>query len=51
MVCQDDQMCAALKAEIDSVVHRVQAIWNKNSTTEDWGILLVDAKNAFNEIN
>ena len=51
MTCQGDQLCAGLKAGIDGVIHGVQALWDENSTTENWGFLLVDAKNAFNEIN
>ena len=51
MVCQDDHLCSGLKAGIDGVVHEVQDIWYEKSTTEDWGFLLVDAKNVFNEIN
>ena len=51
MACQDDQLHAGLKAGIDGVIHGVQALWDKKSTMEDWGFLLVDAKNAFNEIN
>ena len=50
-VCQDDQMCTGLKELIDGTVQEVQAIWYINLTTEDWGFLLVDAKNAFNKIN
>ena len=42
MEYQDDQLCAGLKAVIDSAIHGVQDIWYKNSTTEDWGFLLVD---------
>ena len=51
MSCQYDQMCAGLKAGIDGAVHGVQDIWDENSTTEYWGLLIVDAKNAFNDIN
>ena len=51
MVCQDDQMCAGLKAGIDGAIYGVQDLWDKKLTTEDWGFLLVDANNAFNEIN
>ena len=32
------------------MIYRVQTLWDKNSNTKDWGFLLVDAKNAFNEI-
>ena len=34
-VCQDDYMCAGLKAVIDDSVHGVQSIWDENLTTED----------------
>ena len=51
MACQYDQMCAGLKAGIDGAIHRVQALWYKNSSTEEWVFLLVDANNSFNEIN
>ena len=51
MACQDDQMCDRLKARIDGTVHGIQAIWDKNLTTEDWGYVLVDTKKLFNEIN
>ena len=46
--CQDDQLCARLKAVIDGAVHRVQYIWDAKLSTENWGFLLVDAQNAFN---
>ena len=51
MACQDDQLCAGLKAGIDGVIHRVQALLDENPTTDYWGLLLIDAKNVFNEIN
>ena len=38
--CQDDQLCAGLKAGIDGDVHGVQNIWDANSSTEDWGFML-----------
>ena len=49
--CQDDKLCARLKAGIEGAVHRVQSIWDSNSFTKNWVFLLVDAKNTFNEIN
>ena len=51
MVCQDDQLRAILKAEINSAVLSVQAIWDENSTTKDWVFFIIDANNMFNEIN
>ena len=51
MARQDDQLCAGLNAGFDGAIHEVQALWGENSTTEDWGFFLVDAKNTFNNIN
>ena len=46
MECQDDQLCAEIKAGIDITFHGVQDIWYEKSTTEDWGFLLVDTKTS-----
>ena len=51
MACQDYHLCARLKAGINGAIHGVQALWCDNLSTEEWGFLLVDAKNAFNKIN
>ena len=51
MACQDGLLCAGLKTGIDGAVHGVQAIWDENPTTQDWGFLIVDANNAFKDIN
>ena len=51
MACQDGQLCDRLKAVINGVVHQVQAIWDENSTREDWRFLLVDTRNVFKNIN
>ena len=36
IVGQDDHLCARLRVVIDGAVHRVQAIWDANSSTDDW---------------
>ena len=51
IMCHNGHLCNRLKEGINGAVHGVQAIWVKNLTTEDWGFLLLDAKNRFNEIN
>ena len=50
-VCHDDQLCDSLKSGVDGYVHGFQAILCGKSSTEDWGLLPVDAKNVFNKIN
>ena len=51
MACQDDQLFAGLKAGIDGAIHGVQAVRDKNWSTEEWDFLIVDAKKTFNDIN
>ena len=51
MVCQDDQLCSGFKVVTNDAIHRVQALWDKKLSAEEWGVLLVYAKNAFKKIN
>ena len=37
MACQDDQLCARLKAVMNITIHGVQALWDKNLSSEEWG--------------
>ena len=49
--CGSEQLCAGLKAGIEGGVHAASAFWDENAKKEDTGFLLIDAKNAFNEMN
>ena len=40
---RDDQLCAGLRAGIDRSVYEVQALWENNTSRNNWGFLLVDA--------
>eukprot|EP00957_Ditylum_brightwellii_P140701 10717563-Ditylum_brightwellii.AAC.1 len=51
MVCSTHQLCSGLKAGIEGTIHAMRQLWDDNSEEDSWGILLVDARNAFNEIN
>ena len=48
--CQGYHLCSGLKAGVYGTVHGVQAIGETKLALEDWGFILVDAKNAFNNI-
>eukprot|EP00957_Ditylum_brightwellii_P100489 7660363-Ditylum_brightwellii.AAC.1 len=50
-VCSTHQLCLGLKASIKGAIHAMKQLWDNNSEEDSWGILLVDAKNAFNKIN
>jgi hypothetical protein len=49
MACKTDNLCGGLHGRIDGVIHAVQSMWDTHRMEEDWGFLLIDAKNAFNE--
>ena len=51
IACGKDQLCAGLEAGIDGAAHAMRQLWEENEGDDEWGFLLVDARNAFNEIN
>ena len=44
ILCQDDQMCARLKAVTNRAIHRVQALWEETFSTKECFFLLVAKK-------
>ena len=49
--CGIDQVCAGLEAGIEGSIHAINKLWGEHEEEEEWGFLLVDARNAFNEGN
>ena len=50
--CGTDQLSCGLEAGIEGSIRHVRSLWEENSDSEDpWGVLLIDARNAFNEGN
>jgi hypothetical protein len=49
--CAADQLCSGLEAGIEGAIHTSQIIWDQHSAEDNWGFLLNDARNAFNESN
>ena len=49
--CGIDQLCAGLEAGIEGGIHAIKELWKQHEQEEEWGFLLVDAPNAFNELN
>ncbi len=47
--CGTQQLCAGLKCGIEGAIHTASDLFHTHEG--DWGILMVDAKNAFNSIN
>ena len=46
--CDSDQLCAGLKASVNSAVHAVSEVWVEADQDELNGFLVIDAENAFN---
>ena len=34
---------------VEGGIHAVRLLWQKHAQEEDWGFLLIDTRNAFNE--
>ena len=49
--CGRDQLCAGLPAGVEGGIRAAQEMRESHSQEEEWGFLLVDASNAFNEVN
>ena len=47
--CRTEHICIGLEARIEGGIHTVRLLWQKHAQEEDWGFLLIDVLNAFNE--
>eukprot|EP00957_Ditylum_brightwellii_P199900 15239000-Ditylum_brightwellii.AAC.1 len=49
--CGADQLCSGVQARIEERIHAMGLLWEEFGEEEGWGILLMDAWNAFNKLN
>ena len=49
--CGTEQLAGGVEVGIEGAIHAARLQWAQHSQEEDWGFLLIDARNAFNEEN
>ena len=49
-MCEISQLSAGIRAGIEGAIHAINDIFNEHGD-EGWGVLMVDASNAFNSVN
>ena len=50
--CGMDQLCSGLEAGIKGGIYHTRSMWDAHvDDDQPWGILMIDARNAFNEGN
>ena len=49
--CGTDKVCRRVEAGIKGGIQKMRLLWEQNTHEEDWGFLLIDACNTFNEEN
>ena len=50
--CGTDQLYSGLEARIEGGIHHARSMWDAHvDDDQPWGILMIDARNAFNEGN
>ena len=49
--CGTEQLFRGVDAGIEGGMHAMRLLWAQHSQEEDWGFLLIDVWNAFNEEN
>ena len=47
--CGTKQLAGGVEVGIEGAIHAARLQWTQNSQEEEWGFLLIDARNVFNE--
>jgi len=52
LACGSDQLCAGLQAGIEGAIHGMNELFSAHQDQcTGWGMLILDAANAFNSLN
>ena len=49
--CRTEQLTEGVEAGIEGALYATRLQWTQHSQEEEWGFLLIDVRNAFNEEN
>ena len=49
--CGTTQLAGGMEAGIEGAIHAMRILWEEHKKEEDWGLLLIDVRSAFNEEN
>ena len=49
--CGTTQLAGGMETGIEGAIHAMRVLWEEHKHEEDWGFLLIDAHNVFNEEN
>ena len=49
--CRTTRLAGGVEAGIESAILAMVVLWEEHNQEEDWGFLLIEARNAFNEEN
>ena len=49
--CRTEQLAEGVEEGIEGAIHSMRLLWEQNSQEEEWGFILIDTQNAFNEEN